>query len=40
MFVEEVQLDTGSSELGLGLLEGGVFGVEDIVGKVSLFHVC
>ena len=40
MFVEEVQLDTSSSELGLGSLEGGVLGVEDIVGKVPLFHVC
>ena len=38
MFVEEVQLDTGSSELGLGSLEGGVLGAEDIVCEVSLLH--
>ena len=39
LFVEKGQLDTGSSELGLGSLEGGVLGVEDVVGKVSLLHV-
>ena len=39
MFVEEVQLDAGSSELGLGSPEGGVLGAEDIIGEVSLLHV-
>ena len=39
MFVEKVQLDTGSSELALGSLEGDVLGVEDIVCEVSLLHV-
>ena len=39
MFVKEVQLDTGSSELVLGSLEGGVLGAEDIISKVSLLHV-
>ena len=38
LYVEEGQLDTGSSELGLGSLKSGMLGVEDVVGKVSLFH--
>ena len=37
--VEEDQLYTGSSELCLGSLEGGVLGGEDIVGIVFLLHV-
>ena len=39
LFVEDGQLDTGSSELGVGSLKSGVLVVEDVVGKVSLLHV-
>ena len=39
LYVEEGQLNTGSSELGLGSLKSDVLGVEDVVGKASLLHV-
>ena len=39
LFVEEGQLNTGPTELGLGSLKGGVLGVEDVVDEdLTLFE--